>query len=39
MGVSSVSTLKDKEMFQNIAKEVMSEYFTKPNEENLKVFL
>ena len=30
---------KDKETFQNIAREVMIEYFTKPNEENLKVFL
>jgi surface carbohydrate biosynthesis protein (TIGR04326 family) len=34
-----IDEIQDKEMFQNIAKEVMSEYFTKPNEENLKVFL
>jgi hypothetical protein len=30
---------KDKETFRNIARGVMLEYFTKPNEENLKVFL
>jgi hypothetical protein len=31
--------VKDTLTFRNIAREVMIKYFTKPNEENLKVFL
>lgn len=30
---------KDKEVFLNIGKQVLTEYFTKPTEENMRVFL
>ena len=30
---------KDKDAFRKIAKTILPEYFTKPNDENLKVFL
>ena len=30
---------KDNDAFRKIAKQILPEYFTKPSDENLKVFL